>query len=144
MRRSRLSLTRSPARGRRGFSLAEIMVALVILSVIVVGLASTTVTFLHETTVDTVRVQASAIADTRIAEIRSWPVYDTLTTFNETKANWPSPGWTRTTTVTRDQSAATNCNIPPCPANDLTKVVVTVTAPGLSSPVVRTFSIAAF
>jgi len=75
---------------RPGFSLTEIMVALVILTVIIVGLALTTTTFLHDTTVDTVRVQASTIADSRIAEVRGWPDYSALVgNYNESKANYP-------------------------------------------------------
>ena len=48
---------------RRGFSLVEIMVALTILSIIILGLANTTISFLHETTLDTVRVRAPSFAD---------------------------------------------------------------------------------
>jgi prepilin-type N-terminal cleavage/methylation domain-containing protein len=133
--------------GRRGFSLAEIMVALVILSVIVMGLAMTTVSFLHETTLDTSRVRASTVADTRIAEVKGWPDYTGLLTFAEVKPNYPDPGWTRTTVVTRDTTAATACGaptFPPCPNNDITRVTVTVTAPELATPVTRSTSISSF
>jgi prepilin-type N-terminal cleavage/methylation domain-containing protein len=132
---------------RRGFSLAEIMVALVILSVIVMGLAGTTITFLHDTTLDTSRVRASTVADTRVAELKGWPDYADLSTFAEVKPNYPEPGWTRTTVVTRDTSVTTGCNsppFPPCPNNDITKVTVTVTGPPLKTPVTRSISIAAF
>jgi len=132
---------------RRGFSLAEIMVALVILSVIVLGLATTTLTFMHDTTLDTDRVRASTVADTRIAELKGWPDYADLITFAEVKSNYPDPGWTRTTVVTRDTSVATGCGaptFPPCPNNDITRVTVTVSAPTLTSPVTRSISIAAF
>lgn len=134
-------------RVRRGFSLVEILVALVILGVIITGLASTTVTFLHETTLDTGRVRAATTADTRIAEIRGWPDYSALITFAEVKANYPDPGWTRTTVVKRDTTPATACGYPtypPCPNNDITRVTVTVTSPALSSPVSRSINIAAF
>jgi len=132
---------------RSGFSLAEILVALVILSVIVMGLASTTTTFLHETTLDNVRVRASTAADTRIAEIEGWPDYSALTSFNETKSNYPDVGFTRTTTIVRDTTPATGCNSPPflpCPNSDITRVTVTVIGPGLVSPVARTVAITAF
>jgi prepilin-type N-terminal cleavage/methylation domain-containing protein len=132
---------------RRGFSLAEIMVALVILSVIVLGLATTTLTFMHDTTLDTDRVRASTVADTRIAEIRGWPDYADLITFAEVKSNYPAAGWTRTTTVSRDTSVTTGCGaptFPPCPNNDITRVTVTVTAPTLTTPVTRSTAIAAF
>ncbi len=132
---------------RRGFSLAEIMVALVILSVIVMGLASTTITFMHETTIDYSRVRASTSADTRIAEIRGWPDYAAIINFDGVQANYPEPGWTRTTVVKRDTSVTTGCNAPttpPCPNNDVTHVTVTVSAPTLTAPVTRSISIAAF
>ena len=134
-------------RDRRGFSLAEIMVALVILSVIVMGLAGTTVTFLHDTTLDTSRVRASTVADTRIAELKGWPDYADLPTFAEVKPNFPESGWTRTTVVKRDTSVTTGCHsppFPPCPNNDITKITVTVTGPPLKTPVTRSISIAAF
>ena len=132
---------------RRGFSLAEIMVALVILSVIVMGLASTTITFMHETTVDYSRVRASTVADTRIAEVRGWPDYSALDTFAGVTSNYPDAGWTRTTVVKRDTSVTSGCGFPTfpaCPNNDVTHITVTVTSPTLTSPVTRSISIAAF
>ena len=133
--------------GRRGFSLAEILVALVILSVIVMGLASTTTTFLHETTLDHVRVRASTLADTRIAEVEGWPNYSGLPSFTESHLNFPELGWKRTTVVVRDTAPATGCNSPPfptCANSDITRITVTVTAPSLTTPVSRSIAITAF
>jgi prepilin-type N-terminal cleavage/methylation domain-containing protein len=132
---------------RRGFSLAEIMVALVILAVIVLGLATTTVTFLHETTTDDVHVRAATAADTRLAELKGWPDYQGLSAFNETKSNFPAYGWSRATIVKRDTSAAVGCHNPPfpaCPNSDITRITVTVTAPAPAVPVSRSISISAF
>jgi len=137
---------RTPS-ARPGFSLAEIMVALVILSVIVMGLAMTTISFLHETTLDTSRVRATTVADSRIAEIKGWPDYTALSTFAEVKPNYPDPGWTRTTIVNRDTTPATACGaptFPPCPNNDITRITVTVTGPSLTAPVSRSTAIANF
>lgn len=129
---------------RRGFSLVEIMVALTILSIIILGLANTTISFLHETTTDTVRVRAQSYADMKVAEIRGYPQYDALVaTF--TSSDTPEPGFSRQTVVTRDKSATSTCNNPAgCPKNDITRVTVTVNNTGLSTPVSRTISIAAF
>jgi prepilin-type N-terminal cleavage/methylation domain-containing protein len=129
---------------RRGFSLVEIMVALTILSIIILGLANTTITFLHETTLDTVRVRAQSFADMRVAEIRGYPQYDALVaTF--TSSDTPEPGFTRKTVVTRDKTATSTCNNPAgCPRNDITRVTVTVNNAGMLTPVSRTISIAAF
>jgi prepilin-type N-terminal cleavage/methylation domain-containing protein len=131
-------------KARRGFSLVEIMVALTILSIIILGLANTTISFLHETTTDTVRVRAQAFADMRIAEVRGYPIYDSLTAkFNN--SDTPEPGFSRTTTVLHDKTAITTCNNPSgCPKNDITRITVTVTNATLSSPVSRTFAVALY
>ena len=129
---------------REGFSLVEIMVALTILSIIILGLANTTISFLHTTTTDTVRVRAQAFADMRIAEVRGYPIYDSLTTkFNG--SDTPEPGFARTTTIVHDKSAITTCDNPlGCPKNDITRITVTVTNAGLKSPVSRTFALALY
>jgi prepilin-type N-terminal cleavage/methylation domain-containing protein len=116
----------------RGFSLVELLMAIVILSVILMGLAGTTVSYLHEVTQDNVRVQAAAAADERIASIRAYPIYDSLTVrFAGTESNWPGyQGWTRSTVVTRNAGAV-----------DVTKVTVSVDGPGLLSPIARSISI---
>ena len=129
---------------RRGFSLVEIMVALTILMIIILGLANTTISFLHETTLDTVRVRAQSFADMRIAEVRGYPAYNNLvTTFNSSDA--PESGFSRQTVVVRDKTATSDCNNPlGCPKNDVTRVTVTVTNAGLSTPVSRTITISSF
>jgi prepilin-type N-terminal cleavage/methylation domain-containing protein len=129
---------------RSGFSLVEIMVALTILMIIILGLANTTISFLHETTIDTVRVRAQSFADMRIAEVRGYPIYDSLSTkFNG--ADTPESGFSRTTTVVHDKTAITTCNNPSgCPKNDVTRVTVTVTNAGLTSPVSRTLVVALY
>src|ERR1700712_5022457 len=128
---------------RRGFSLVEIMVALTILMIIILGLANTTISFLHETTIDTVRVRAQSFADMKIAEVRGYPSYDGLSVFSTTDT--PEAGFSRQTLVARDVSPAANCKnpAPGCPKNDITRVTVTVTNAGLTVPVTRTVSIAA-
>jgi prepilin-type N-terminal cleavage/methylation domain-containing protein len=129
---------------RRGFSLVEIMVALTILSIIILGLANTTVSFLHETTIDTVRVRAQSFADMRIAEVSGYPDYNTLVAkFNG--SDTPESGFHRTTSVVHDVTAITTCNNPSgCPKNDITRVTVTVTNSSLKSPVSRTYSVALY
>ena len=129
---------------QRGFSLVEIMVALTILMIIILGLANTTISFLHETTIDTVRVRAQSFADMRIAEVRGYPTYDNLTvTFNKTDT--PEPGFSRQTIVVRDKTATATCNNPAgCPKNDITRVTVVVTNAGLSAPVSRTLAVSSF
>ena len=129
---------------KRGFSLVEIMVALTILMIIILGLANTTISFLHETTIDTVRVRAQSFADMRIAEVRGYPTYNNLTaTFNN--SYMPEAGFSRQTQVVRDKTATTTCNNPSgCPKNDVTRVTVTVTNAGLAAPISRTLAISSF
>ena len=129
---------------RRGFSLVEIMVALTILMIIILGLANTTISFLHETTLDTVRVRAQSFADMRIAEVRGYQDYNSLTT-TFSSSDVPESGFNRQTVVVRDKSATSTCNNPSgCPKNDFTRVTVTVTNSSLSAPVSRTITISAF
>ena len=53
-------------------------------------------------------------------------------------------GWSRTTVVNRDTTAAAVCAMGPCPPNDIVRVTVTVRAPAPAVPVARSISIAAF
>lgn len=129
---------------RRGFSLVEIMVALTILMIIILGLANTTIAFLHETTIDTVRVRAQSFADMRIAEVRGYPTYNNLTT-TFGSSDVPETGFNRQTVVVRDKSATSTCNNPlGCPKNDVTRVTVIVTNAGLAAPISRTITISSF
>ena len=127
---------------RAGFSLVEVMVALVILTIVVAGLAGTTVTFEHQMTLGQDEARAQAVANSQLAQIRAFPDYTQLSTFAGTQTNYPSPGWSVQTLVNRDTSAVDDCADPPCSNNDVTKVMVTVTAPSLALPVTLSYSIA--
>lgn len=127
---------------RSGFSLVEVMVALVILTIVVAGLAGTTVTFQHQMALGQIEARAQAVANSQLAQIRAYPDYTQLSTFAGTQANYPATGWTTQTQVLRDTSAVTDCVTAPCSNNDLTRVLVSVTAPGLSLPVTLSYSVA--
>lgn len=129
-------------RARGGFSLIEVMIALVILTIVVAGLAGTTVTFQHQMTLGSTQAQATAAALTRMSIVRSQPDYTQLSTYAGVQSNYPIPGYTVTTQVNRDTSAVATCAFPPCPNNDITYVEVTVTAPGLLTPVTASYAIA--
>ncbi len=116
--------------------------ALVILTIVVAGLAGTTVTFQHQMTLGTTQAQATAAALTQMSIVRSQPDYTQLSTYAGVQTNYPLPGYTVTTAVNRDTSVVTTCATPPCPNNDLTEVEVTVTAPGLLAPVTAFYFIA--
>lgn len=129
-------------RQRTGFSLVEVMVALVILTIVVAGLAGTTVTFEHQMSVGQLQARAQAVANSQMSQIAAFPDYTQLSTYAGTQNNYPTTGWTTQTQVIRDTSAVVDCVSPPCPNNDVTHVLVTVTAPGLSLPVVLSYSFA--
>jgi prepilin-type N-terminal cleavage/methylation domain-containing protein len=127
---------------REGFSLVEVMVALVILTIVVAGLAGTTVTFQHQMSIGQLQARAQAVGSSQLAQIRAYPDYTQLSTFAGTQNNYPTAGWSVETQVNRDTSAVVDCATPPCANNDVTRVMVTVSAPGLSVPVVMSYSVA--
>jgi prepilin-type N-terminal cleavage/methylation domain-containing protein len=129
-------------RQRAGFSLVEVMVALVILTIVVAGLAGTTVTFQHQMSLGQIQARAQALANSQLAQIRAFPDYTQLSTFAGTQTNYPIAGWSVQTQVNRDTTAVTDCVTPPCANNDVTRIMVSVTAPGLTLPVVMSYSIA--
>ena len=123
------------ARGRAGFTLLEVAIALAILGGVLLVLATTTARFIHSVAVDRVRTQANAVADAQVARVRLWPTYDSLAVeFSGTVNNFPFAGWSRQTTVTRIGG--------PSLPNDYTRITVAVTAPTLDSTVQRTITIA--
>lgn len=123
-------------RGRRGFTLLEVAIALSILAGVLLVLATTTARFIHTVTLDRVRIQANAVANAHIARIQLWPTYDNLSAeFTETTTDYPFPGWTRATIVIQTGGVG----LP----DDYTRITVSVTAPALDSSVSRTITIAA-
>lgn len=119
----------------RGFTLIEVMIALVILSGVVLSIGAGTGRYLSSITRSRIRIQAASVADAQIATMRVHPDYTTLTaTFNGTVAGVPFPTYSRVTLVVRT-GAGTNA--------DRTRVKVSVTGAHLATPVVRYTTIAA-
>lgn len=119
----------------RGFTLVEVMIALVILSGIVLSIGHGTAKYLSTITRNRIRIQAAAVADAQIASVRVAPDYTTLAaTFGGTVNNTPFAGYSRVTVLLRT-GAGTNA--------DRTRVKVTVTGAQLASPVIRYTTIAA-
>jgi prepilin-type N-terminal cleavage/methylation domain-containing protein len=118
----------------RGFTLIEVMIALVILTGVVLSIGQGSARYLSTITRSRIRIQASAVADAQIATIRVAPDYATLiATFNGTVAGVPYAGYNRVTQVVRTGAGT---------AADRTRVIVTVTGPQLATPVVRYTTIA--
>lgn len=125
------------ARGRKaeGFTLIEVIMAVTILSAVTLMMAAPASRFLSVTAKSQRRIAASAAADAQIALVRMYPNYDSLRIkFDSTRSNVPYTGFTRVTSVVRTGTGTTG---------DITRVVVTVNGPGLSSPIKRTATIAA-
>jgi prepilin-type N-terminal cleavage/methylation domain-containing protein len=118
-----------------GFTLVEVLIALVILGGIVLMMGPAGARFPSAIAGSQVRIQAAAAADAHIALVRVYPLYDSLTPrFNRVENNVPFQGWRRTTSVVRTGNGTTA---------DITRVTVTVTGPGLADPIRRTATVAA-
>ncbi len=123
---------------RRGFTLIEIMIALVILTIVSVGLGKFVATFLHTVGTSTAKTVATAVAQEQLELIRADPGYATLVTNynNLTTAGFPGyTNMTRTVRVVRTTGAT--------PRRDYTKVTVQVTEPTMGTPVNVTIVVAA-
>jgi len=86
---------------RRGFTLIEIMISLVLLSIAILGMATATGGFMHVVTVGQARAAATQLAEQRIELIQMDPNYASIdTTYAKTETSFPGlTGYTRITTV---------------------------------------------
>ena len=122
---------------RSGFSLVEVVVALVILSTAVLGLASSASRLTTTAAAAQVRALAMESVQDRLARVRLDPRYgalDSLYTGTDVDL-FGIPGLTRTTRVVHVLQAS--------PSLDYKQILVTVTGPTLESPVSRVIVIAA-
>lgn len=122
---------------RRGFTLVEVLMALLILSLVLLALGTSTGGFLR-TVSDADRSNAAiALAEDRIARIQLDPNYAALeTNYQATETTLPGlPNYTRTTSIVRVGGANQT--------TDHKNVTVTVNGPGLTAPVSRSITVAA-
>jgi prepilin-type N-terminal cleavage/methylation domain-containing protein len=132
-------LMRTPARSERGVTLIEVIIAMVILTVVLLAMGSFAVNFTRGVRQSDARTIAVNLADQRLAEVRSSPNYSTLeTTYNGTEAT--ISGFTGYSRVTNIQLTGG-----PRPTNtqDYKTVTITVTAPGIATPIKKTIIVAA-
>jgi len=123
-------------KSQAGFTLIEVLMAVVILAILTLGLMSNSGKMIRGVTDDRARTLAATAADERIARIRVWPNYATLeATFATVENHTPLPGWTRTTTITRTGGVAQT--------NDFKRATVVVTGPGVPVPITRSVALAA-
>ena len=135
----------SPAalrRARRGMTLIEVMIAIVILSGAMLGLAKFGGQFEHTTATAGDMSLASDLAAARIEQVKTFSVYATIvSTYNnitETYATDPVyNGFSRVTKATR-------CAGCPTASNDYVTVTVTVSGRSLVAPISKTTIIAVF
>jgi prepilin-type N-terminal cleavage/methylation domain-containing protein len=129
-------------RARRGMTLIEVMIAIVILSGAMLGLAKFGGQFEHTTATAGDMSLASDLAVARIEQVKTFRVYATIvSTYNnvtETYATDPVyKGFTRLTKATR-------CALCPTATNDYVTVTVTVSGRSLVAPISKTTIIAVF
>ena len=125
---------------RRGFTIIEILVAIVILAVLATGVARFSAGFGKSLSNSSVRVVAAAVAADRLQLLRADPRYTSLVARYNSGAGadttgFPDyPGMHRLTYVVRDQAGT--------PARDRTTVTVKVIDPGMPDTVAVTSVIA--
>lgn len=124
-------------RRRTGFTLIEVMIALVILTVVLLAIGGATARYVHSVATSDWEEAARQLAHDRIEEIRLYPDYGGLDTlFQAVESGFPSlPGYTRTTQVVQVGG--------PGRPMDFKRITVTVDGPGLVDPVARTITVGA-
>jgi prepilin-type N-terminal cleavage/methylation domain-containing protein len=125
-----------PAGGRAGFTLLEVLIAMVILGFVVLGAhAIMTDRMVRDLGRQETRMRANQLALDRIHALQSDPVYATLSArYGADESNIPNaPGFVRTTRFATTQLSVGNAYM---------TITVTVTHPRLQTPVTRTVVIA--
>lgn len=122
-----------PAAGRAGFTLVEVIVALTILLVGLLGMGVTGGGMIRSAMRQEALELATQAAEDRLAAISMDPRYASLDSlYAGTESVIPElPGFTRTTTIRRTQTPTQRGTI------DYQEISVVVTAPGLDNPVGR-------
>jgi prepilin-type N-terminal cleavage/methylation domain-containing protein len=136
------SMMKFRQRVRRGMTLIEVMIAIVILSGAMIGLAKFGGNFEHITATSADMGLASDLATQQIEQVKAYRVYSSLVaTYNNVTTTYATDpvykGFTRVTKATR-------CSGCPTATNDYTTVTVTVSGRSLVTPISKTTIIAVF
>ena len=120
----------------RGFTLIEVILALSILLVVMMMLASTTGRALHTAATTQSQQTAIQLVMDKIDQVRNDPNYDGLElAYAKTDTTFTGlPGFRRVTTIVRTGGQGMS--------NDYKKITVVVTGPGIT-PVTRSVTVAA-
>ncbi|MFN8652764.1 MAG: prepilin-type N-terminal cleavage/methylation domain-containing protein [Gemmatimonadales bacterium] len=126
-----------------GFTLIEVSIAVVILSVSLMMVPLAGMKFNQQVASSRMRNEANALADAWVARCRSEPNYAALDSnvagkCRGTVSNLGTYAFTRTTTVVSDATLSGVADS----LNDYKRITITVTATGLSPAVTRTITIA--
>ena len=125
--------------GERGLTLIEIVIAMTILAVVVLGMGQFAFNFSRSERLAEARTIAVNLADQRLSEIRASPNYsgiDSIYGVNEGAVSGFA-GFSRTTTIVHTGGPK------PTFTNDYKTVTVTVVGPPLSAPIMKTIVVAA-
>jgi prepilin-type N-terminal cleavage/methylation domain-containing protein len=122
-------------RRQDGFTLIEVCIAIVILTVAILGLGSSTARMLSPVGNAELEFAALQAVEDRLSEMRLDPRYGLLDSiYGGTETGLPAlTGMSRATTVTRTQNVLANGN-----TLDFQTIVVTVAGGNLPEPVSRT------
>ncbi len=129
-------------RTRRGMTLIEVMIAIVIMSGAMLGLAKFGGQFEHTTATAGDMSLASDLAVARIEQVKAFRTYTSIvSTYNNVTETYPTDpvykGFTRLTKATR-------CALCPTTSNDYITVTATVSGRSLVTPIAKTTIIAVF
>jgi len=123
---------------RNGFTLLEVIVALMLLSTTVMGMQLVTVTMLRNQTRAHARLTASQLAEDRLDRVRLEPDYTALAGYALTEDTVAGFRGFRRITEVRSRRDSTALGI-----IDYREITVRVTGQGLTTPVVRSLVIGA-
>jgi prepilin-type N-terminal cleavage/methylation domain-containing protein len=125
---------------RGGFTLIEMIVALVVLAIVVLGSALTSGRLARTAAEAEVQAMAVQVAESRLSEIRMDTRYTQLDSLYEgTESDLPGlPGFSRETSITHVQES-----IPGGGVRDFRRVLVKVVGAVLGSPITREIVVAA-
>ena len=126
-------------RVRRGMTLVEVMVSLVLLAGVALGMAGFVAAFAGSSRGTDARLTASDLAAERLDEVKRASVYDSIeAAYAKTETSIPGhAGFTRITAVTRVGGSVSD-------SLDYKIVTVTVSGPGLDVPLKKSTGISAF
>jgi prepilin-type N-terminal cleavage/methylation domain-containing protein len=132
--RSQVQVSRQDPRS--GFTLVELLVAMVLLIICALGMSFASMRFSQKIGDSTIRTRAQSLADVQIALARTWPTYGTLEELQGARFNSTVDGLNRATAVNADTTGGMNLK-------RLTVTISSVDPTALQPDVVRSITLAA-